>query len=581
MMDRRVFIKNGIVVTVSGVVGTSLLETIALQEREVLSNGIRLPLPWPPQSMSPSSYKPMPVPYLDSPPGVIPIDGGRQLFVDDFLIESTTLSRKFHTAKKIDANPVFKPETDLEKGIDGLPVACPKDGGVWWDAKDQLFKMWYEAGWIGSMAYAESKDGLHWERPSLDIVEGTNRLLPGLLPDSTTVFLDHDAANPDERFKLFLRGPNWAGSIHGYCMVSPDGIHWSEPVKTGVCGDRSTIFYNPFRKKWIYSIRSTKELGSTPHGRSRFYHEHSNFMDGADWNDKYVFWTGADELDIPDPEIGDKAQLYNLSAVGYETLMLGLHQVHLGPPNRKCAENGTPKVTELMVSFSRDGFHWHRPLRDAFIPATRQDGDWDRGYVQSVGGICAVMGDLLWFYYTGFQGDSSNNNPDDMKSGMYANGSTGIAVLRRDGFAGMEAAQTGGQLITRLVTFTGLHFFVNVDCPNGRLTVEVLNEQEKVLAPYTQENCLPISIDSTIHLVSWKGVEDLSPLLGQRVRFRFYLECGSLYAFWISPNKSGASYGPVAAGGPGYVSGIDDVGVSAYEEVSRITRNLSTKKSKQ
>ncbi len=42
----------------------------------------------------------MTVPYLQSPPSVIPIDVGRQLFVDDFLIEKTDLERTFHAAEK-------------------------------------------------------------------------------------------------------------------------------------------------------------------------------------------------------------------------------------------------------------------------------------------------------------------------------------------------------------------------------------------------------------------------------------------------------------------------------------------------
>jgi len=38
----------------------------------------------------------------------IPIDLGRQLFVDDFLIEKTDLKRTYHQAKKFEGNPVFK-----------------------------------------------------------------------------------------------------------------------------------------------------------------------------------------------------------------------------------------------------------------------------------------------------------------------------------------------------------------------------------------------------------------------------------------------------------------------------------------
>lgn len=58
---------------------------------EILYNGITLPETWPPQNVADSSPDPISVPYLANPPAVIPINLGRQLFVDDFLIESTSL----------------------------------------------------------------------------------------------------------------------------------------------------------------------------------------------------------------------------------------------------------------------------------------------------------------------------------------------------------------------------------------------------------------------------------------------------------------------------------------------------------
>ena len=560
-MKRRNFIKSSIYLGLSGSIIPSLFTSKSEKKsKELLYNGIELPEQWPPREMNPNSYDPMPVPYLCSPPEVIPIDVGRQLFVDDFLIESTNLKREYHKAKKYEGNPILKPETKLEKGDDGLPVACPKDGGVWWDPKDNLFKMWYEAGWVGSMAYATSSDGINWHRPNLDVIPGTNGLLPGLRPDSTTVFLDHETSNPQERFKMFLRGPNFLGDSHGFSLVSPDGIHWSEPVPTGYCGDRSTMFYNPFRNKWVYSIRSGWPI------RKRYYHEHSDFLKGAEWTEEEIsFWTGADRLDPPDPIIGDDAQLYNLSAVGYESLMLGFHQIHLGPTNEECRKQGMPKITELMLSYSRDGYHWHRPDRKAFIPATRKPGDWERGYVQSVGGICTVVGDQLWFYYTGFRGDSTNLNPDGMKNGMYANGSTGIAVLRRDGFASMFTRTNEGYLTTRPVTFNGKYLFVNLDCLEGELKVEVLNPDNTVIDPFSIDNCNVISENSTIKQVTWKNLNDLSSLIGKKVRFRFHLKNGHLYSFWVSPNQSGASYGYMAAGGPGLNGVKDEIGLTGYQ----------------
>jgi hypothetical protein len=50
----------------------------------------------------------------------------------------------------------------------------------------------------------------------------------------------------------------------------------------------------------------------------------------------------------------------------------------------------------------------------------------------------------------------------------------------------------------------------------------------------------------------------LSAFSDKPMRFRFYLTNGQLFAFWVTPDPNGASYGYVAAGGPQY-SGTMDV----------------------
>jgi len=574
-MNRRKFVESSALLGLWPLVGPKLQKiqdfiSEAVEKGELLYNGIQLPKIWPPNHIKKTNYEPMEVPYLKSLPSVIPIDLGRQLFVDDFLIESSTLKRSFHKPKKR-KEPVFKPESELDHGKSKQATACPKDGGVWWDAKDQCFKMWYEAGWLGVMAYATSKDGINWERPIINKEKNNNQIPINLRGDSSAVFIDHDTTNPEERYKMLFREPNFIlKELRGECMVSADGINWNKQTKTGFCGDRTTMFYNPFRKKWIYSLRDTPELGGSGIGRSRYYSEHSDFLQGADWNKSTVFWTGADKLDKADPRFGDKPQLYNLSAVGYESIMLGLHQIHLGPSNDECEKLGIPKTTELMVSYSRDGFHWDRPDREAFIPAARNPERWDNGYVQSVGGICTIMGDELWFYYIGFQGRI--DNVPDVKRGMYANASTGVAVLRRDGFASMDADQVGGTLTTRLVTFNGSYLFVNVNCPKGNLVVEILDEKNNPIPSFTAANCKPIAKNSTIFKVEWKNKESIAALAGKKVSFRFKLTNGQLFSFWVSPNKDGASQGYMAAGGPGYKGAVDDIGINAYNATTKIKR---------
>ena len=54
------------------------------------------------------------------------MDVGRQLFVDDFLIEKTDLKRTYHQAQKHPANPVFKAETAEELKWSGSRVSRPR-----------------------------------------------------------------------------------------------------------------------------------------------------------------------------------------------------------------------------------------------------------------------------------------------------------------------------------------------------------------------------------------------------------------------------------------------------------------------
>jgi hypothetical protein len=214
-----------------------------------------------------------------------------------------------------------------------------------------------------------------------------------------------------------------------------------------------------------------------------------------------------------------------------------------------------PKINEVCVGFSRDGFHWSRPDRRAFCPVSEQKEAWNWGNVQSAGGCCLVVGDKLHFYVGGVSGRHGTWHPD----ASYV----GLAVLRRDGFASMEAEETAGTLTTRLVQFSGKHLFVNVAAPRGELTAEVLDRDGRVIAPFTRENCEPVREDRAAVRMKWKGAADLAALDRKPVRFRFRLRSGALYAFWVSPDTTGASHGYVAAGGPGFPGPIDTVGIGA------------------
>lgn len=536
-----------------------LAAPLAAHAGETLYNGIALPDEWPPTKYVLSPESPAP-PYLASPPKVIPIDVGRQLFVDDFLIENTTLKRTFHQAALHPANPVLKPDKPWEQ--ETYPTAMPFSDGVWYDPADKIFKMWYMGGYCASMCYATSKDGVHWDKPSLDVKPGTNVVFPKRR-DSTTVWIDHEEKDPARRYKMFRydnanrpeTGTNDpAQSLH----FSGDGIHWKQvAAPRWVRGDRSTVFYNPFRKVWVYGIRDSAESGSLKHARVRRYWENPDALAGADWTEaKAPFWISADRLDPRHPEMNIVPELYNLDCVAYESVILGLFDIWVGQTIHR------PKPNYLTVGFSRDGFHWDRSSREPFIPLSERKGDWNWGNVQSAGGCCLVVGDKLYFYVSGRAGVDGSAG-----SGVCT---TGLAVLRRDGFASMDAGEKTETLTTRPLVFKGKHLFINSDAAGGEIRVDVLQADGKPLDLLTHRRCIPVTTNRTLQPVRWAEAFDLSSVAGKPVRFRFQLTNAKLYSFWVSPDESGASYGYVAAGGPGFTEPRDTVGRAACQAAAKL-----------
>jgi hypothetical protein len=525
-----------------------------------LSNGIVLPQPWPPHRekfVPATEADPQVAPYLVHPPECVPIDQGRQLFVDDFLVAETGLKRTCHAAVPYPGNPVLRPDKPWEfegeyKGLRG-PYAMPFSDGVWFDPRDKLYKMWYMGGLLHATCYAVSTDGMHWQKPTLDVKPGTNIVHAGNR-DSSTVWLDLAEKDPGRRFKMlrFEKAPKRGLALH----FSADGIHWSDEVRrAGPTYDRSTFFFNPFRGVWVYSLKAVfPDLESPGRFQVRRYWEQEDLLRSPVWNgyNDALLWANTDRLDPPSLIArGERAFIYNLDATPYESVLLGLFTLHQRPADR---EAGRPKRNELFVGFSRDGFHWHRPMRTPFLGVSERRGDWNWGNVQSVGGGCLIVGDKLWFYYSGRAGSGRLGRE---KSFWDADGAAGLAFLRRDGFVSMDAGEREASLTTRPVKFSGRHLFVNADASQGRLAVEVLDAQGHVIPPFSIANCTALRADGTRQSVRWAGGADLASLAGKPVRFRFHLLRGRLYSFWVSPSTSGVSHGYVAAGGPGLTGPSD------------------------
>lgn len=427
----------------------------------------------------------------------IVVTGERQLFVDDAIVESTVgLQRNLHPVEKHPANPLIVPDRPWE----GQSVLLY--GAVIYDPDVDRFRAWYLAwgkhiGQSSFICYAESKDGLQWEKPNLglhpfDGSDETNIVIPNVT-SNTTVLYDPRDPNPSHRYKAVIRG----GGTRGY--VSPDGIHWRD------CGaimdqayDSTTVHWDPRGEKWMASVKIFRD-GK----RARGYAESMNFFD---WSDTYFMAT----IDDRDAE-GD--QMYAMVVFHYETVYLGLLRLF---------HTATNKI-DIELASSRNAKRWDRPLRERFIPTDPRKGRWDYGNNAPSTAPPVRVGDELWFYYSG-----RSTLHDEVPN----TGAIGLGTLRRDGFISMDAGAESGLLTTKPVRLEGETLYLNADATDGEIRVELLDGTGNAVEPFTRENCQPLQGDSLRHAVRWRCDPETAISPDGTLRIRFHIKNAELYAFW-------------------------------------------------
>lgn len=511
--------------------------------------------------------------------GGLDVDHGRQLFVDDYVIESTNgIVRCWNAPTKLEG-PIVRPTA--ENGVRDGACAVATDGGLWWDPTIARFRLWYEDNWAGNMRYAESKDGLVWERPDLGKVKGTNRVFSDDEMrldrdlDSWSVWPNYKAANPYADWKMLVSAPG--GTTTDTLFTSPDGRTFTRLGVAGYSGDRTTLHYDTILSKWVFSLRDFRgEWCGKGVGRSRRFHAQEVFSPGQvpyGWGRPSGLAKDAPTPAMKAPDIwkeleldfGPRGSLYNFDAVPYESLMLGVMEVLHNSPrdNYDCQCAGLPKQTSLRFAFSRDGRTYLPAPDSALKPSGWGSGKWDTGYLSAIGGICVIKDERLWFYYSAIRGDAELRGERIFKKpmylqGMHFNGSIGAATLRRDGFCGM-VADGDGELVTKPLSFTGSHLFVNAECLFGNVRAEILDGAGKVVPGFSRADCRWLKyVDRTKVEMVWKGAspDTWVPLGAVKVagllRIRFVLRCATIYSFWISLSVRGESRGYVAAGGPAY-----------------------------
>jgi hypothetical protein len=501
----------------------------------------------------------------------------RQLFLDDFVVaEMSGLARTMHRPEKRGA--VIKPDIPTDGSLIQTrcePVWVPEEGEY------KLIYYAYGGGKLGTgMALATSKDGLHWKKPLLNLVEvqgskdnnwididasvgPPNRAIDG-------VAYDPDDADPNRRFKTLL------GAIVRLPAVSADCIHWTRTGTVEIpSSDESHFLYDRGRHQFHAIVKTGNVYGRAFSIASSPDFEHwtpNRFLFGADAEDQKM---APDiirrRLDNPnmlgplfvEPEpVADakpadglphqpvwRAEVYNIGVFPYEGLYIGLPSMYY--PTGTClpARNNTDGFHVIQLAMSRDLEHWVRVgERQPFIEPSGVEkgriGVYDRGQILAANSPI-VRDDELWFYYSALKWrdaiyelnkDGTQRDPNtltdedkaDMKDGW---GAICMAVLRRDGFVSIDAA-ADGCLITKPLQLSGRQLFVNASAPNGQVLAELIGDDGKPVQGFTRADAVAVTGVAVRMPVSWKNGGDISAIGAQQVRLKLYLSAAQVYAFW-------------------------------------------------
>lgn len=472
-----------------------------------------------------SDHVMFPVDVRDWP---IEIDARRQLFVDDYLVaEVEGLTRQHHKMVKHPANP----------------IVSSSGGRVVYDEATGTFRMWSlkvvppQAGerteWIGEVFYAESRDGIHWGEPKPGSLQSDGSKTNGTacIPTGRAFFRYDEGREADERYVRFIRHkpPDVDVEREGfYSYTSPDGVHWTGnlsqcilPLLTQVTmplngiGDTTNFRYDPVLKRYVADCKLL--IPDDRLGRIR--------VRGMAESEDFIHWTRprvilyVDERDEPD------SQIYAQMGFVYESMWLGCVRV-------MHTERTGWKQTEVELSYSRDGRHWSRPSKRQPLLEFGGPDSWEPDYSGIHNQTPLLVGDRLWFYYMG------SRNPERDKAPVSGDWKirTGVATLRRDGFASLNGSTEPGSVVTRPLTFKGESLFINAEVADGGyIKAAVLSRTSEPLAGYSLEDSVPMTGDTTKGAMSWRNAKNIKPsgTLTDHYRLEFEIKNAKLYSFWI------------------------------------------------
>lgn len=447
--------------------------------------------------------------------GLSPVSEARDRFLllDARIIEASTNARlTLGEVKKDPRNPLFGEDKPWEPRFDNLYA------NVMYDEETKLYRCWYSPFIIDErttltpvekrpsikyleakpnhremgVCYAESEDGIQWEKPELGLVEFDGNKENNIVfrePHGAGVFRDARETDPDKLFKMVSKHDD-AMSV----AFSPDGLRWSESVpcpEIDAAGDtHNNALWNPVLNKYTFITR----MWDWDRGMR---------LVGWTESDDFVKWTKAKEVLRG---LEKHLHTYAIPVFWHGGIFIGLPAIFNSESDR----------THTELAWSEDTVTWHRvnpgvPL----IANSETKGDYDWGCVYT-SAYPVFHDDEIRLYYGG----------SDYEHTTWRKGFLCLATLRPDGFAGYEpdCADNTGSITTKPLPFDGRDIQISSDVlPGGSVRVEVLDVKGGVLSRST-----PIKETVTDESLKWEGDSSWGE---SEIRLRLVLDRAKVYSF--------------------------------------------------
>ena len=476
----------------------------------------------------------------------------REVFWDDYIIDTdkTTAFHRIMQPKKMEECFKFDQGGELLRP-NFLNILKTDEGYNMYYLASRTLNHMPKGPYSAYVAVIQSKDGIHWTRPSLNIctpaedVEypqlDVNNIVIEYCLDGMLVFRDENPACPPEELykivglrKLSNEDPK---RILAY-WISHDGLHFKEGgviTEEGAFDSLNTVIWKDGR--YVCYFRSAQPRTQLSPDRENKFRSISVI-----YSNDFKNWTEPKALEYDDDIEYD---LYTNNIIQYERaphMMIGfparyfdhntgwsdnMEQMISGAHKKRAAEISEIRrvglaITDSIFMCSRDGELWHR-YHSAFVdPGYENETNWVYG--SNFLAYNFIDSGRENYYFYDIEGPRDFYNPRYLR--RYEIRKDGFACIMADG--GTMLSDGEKVVVTKPIVFDSNDLHINFSTSAfGYIYVDVLDEDGNPLSDKQSVKIFGSNID---RVVRFNDGSNFTEYKGKAIRLRFRMLDAKLFS---------------------------------------------------